>query len=87
MTDSDRRKYRELFAKVIANESTTSLPVLSAMSTVQSKPKFIKGSLPTTLIDETLIADSSSTLPMIANSKRQVTSVIKRTGGIATGRN
>lgn len=43
LTDSDRRKYKELFAKVIANEVTTSLPVLSAMSSVQSKAKFIKG--------------------------------------------
>lgn len=43
LTDSDRRKYKELFAKVIESQATTSLPVLSAMSSVQSKTKFIKG--------------------------------------------
>jgi tubulin polyglutamylase TTLL6/13 len=44
LTDSDRRKYKDLFAKTIANEASTSLPILGAMGTImQSKPKFIKG--------------------------------------------
>ena len=63
LTDSDRRKYKELFAKVIANEVTTSLPVLSAMSSGQSKAKFIKGpatiNMPTNL--SILIENETST--------------------------
>lgn len=70
LTDSDRRKYRELFAKTVANENSTSLPSLGAMSNIQSKPKFIKGpatiSMPTnlnTLIEnETLVTEKSSNL-------------------------
>lgn len=64
LTDSDRRKYKDLFAKVIACETTTSLPVLSAMSTVQSKPKFVKGPatiMPTNLLPSTLIENEPST--------------------------
>lgn len=66
MTDSDRRKYKDLFAKVIANETTTSLPVLSAMSTIQSKGKFVmKGPLtinmPTNLLPTTLSEHEPST--------------------------
>ncbi|KAG5680097.1 hypothetical protein PVAND_009623 [Polypedilum vanderplanki] len=53
LTDSDRRKYKDLFAKVVVNEMTTSLPVLGTNSTVQSKPKVNKGaatiSMPTNL--------------------------------------
>jgi hypothetical protein len=68
LTDSDRRKYKDLFAKIVANEMTTSLPVLGAISTVQStKPKFNKGpatiSMPTnlnTLIENEVATNSSS---------------------------
>jgi hypothetical protein len=44
LTESDKRKYKELFSKLIAaHEVTTSLPILSG---IQSKIKVIKG--PTT---------------------------------------
>jgi hypothetical protein len=50
---------------VIACETTTSLPVLSAMSTQQSKAKFVKGPLtinmPTNLLPTTLNEHDSST--------------------------
>lgn len=41
LTESDKRKYKELFAKLISTNDVTSLPVLSG---VQTKNKVIKGS-------------------------------------------
>lgn len=43
LTESDRRKYKELFSKLIGSYEMTSLPVLSSMLPVQSKNKVIKG--------------------------------------------
>ena len=40
LTESDKRKYKELFAKLIGANEVTSLPVLSG---IQSKTKVIKG--------------------------------------------
>lgn len=39
LTESDKRKYRELFAKLISNNETS----LPALSSIQSKTKVIKG--------------------------------------------
>lgn len=40
LTESDKRKYKELFAKLISVNDVTSLPVLSG---IQTKSKVIKG--------------------------------------------
>ena len=61
LTDSDRRKYKELFARMIANE-VTSLPVLSS---VQKKTKITKGlssiNMPSNLLPTNFIeAESTS---------------------------
>lgn len=67
LTESDRRKYKELFSKIIANDATTSLPVLSAM---QSKVKYIKGpatiNMPTNL--GILIENDASTTTTSASA-------------------
>lgn len=74
LTESDKRKYRELFAKLIGSNEMTSLPILSG---IQSKTKVIKGpttnqypiSMPTNLnplIAQEMLSnqnDASSALP------------------------
>jgi len=68
ITDSDRRKYKDLFAKTIANEMSNSLPVLGSLPPAQSKnSKLNKSSLPismptnlNTLIENETAANSTN---------------------------
>lgn len=71
LTESDRRKYKELFAKLIGSNEMTSLPILSG---IQSKTKVIKGpttnqyaiSMPTNLnplIAQEMLGNQSDALP------------------------
>lgn len=48
LTESDKRKYKELFAKLISGNDVTSLPILSG---IQTKNKLIKGSASTNHIN------------------------------------
>ncbi|KAL7033871.1 hypothetical protein ACKWTF_007758 [Chironomus riparius] len=64
ITDSDRRKYKDLFAKTIANEMSNSLPVLGSLPPAQSKnSKFNKSSLPISMPTNlnTLIENETAT--------------------------
>lgn len=82
LTESDKRKYKELFSKLIGSyEMTTSLPVLSG---IQSKTKVIKGptshnaiSMPTNLnpiIEGVASAQSEFNAPHVTSEANANTS-------------
>lgn len=82
LTESDKRKYKELFSKLVEANQITSLPVLSG---IQSKTKVIKGtttnqypiSMPTNLnpiIDKEVVINQNdvTTVEHAANSNSVV---------------
>lgn len=74
LTESDKRKYKDIFSKLTIPETTMTLPALSA---IQSKTKVMKSSLsaqptnvPTNLIASMVQQDNSTTCTTTTNSSK-----------------